>query len=43
MPRPERTILSLHGLVVTDARANSPLDLGTLRGVDIMVLMRHRH
>ena len=43
MPLPERTRVSLEGLVVTNAHEGVPHDLGSLRGVHVMVLMRHRH
>lgn len=43
MPRASHNDLPIHGLVVTDARDGSAHDLGGLVGVNVMVLMRHRH
>lgn len=43
MPRLHETTLSLTGTTVTDARSGRRLDLGTLRGVHVLVLMRHQH
>lgn len=43
MPRHRSVDVPLAGLTVTDARERGTLDLGDLRGVHVMVLMRHRH
>ncbi len=43
MPRRHDTAVSLAGVTVTDAHSGASLDLGTLRGVHVLVLMRHRH
>lgn len=33
----------LDGLSLTDARHGTSVDLGALRGVHVLILMRHRH
>lgn len=43
MPAVEDLDLSLSGLAVIDAATGTSRDLGGLRGVHVMVLMRHRH
>jgi hypothetical protein len=43
MPAREDLDLSLSGLAVTNAATGESCDLGDLRGVHVMVLMRHRH
>jgi hypothetical protein len=43
MTRSHDTAVNLAGLSVTDANSGTTLDLGTLRGVHLLVLMRHRH
>jgi hypothetical protein len=35
--------LSLSGLTATQAETGEPWALGNLRGVHVMVLLRHRH
>lgn len=43
MPRTERMAVPLAGVVLADADAGTPVDLGTVRGTQLLVLMRHRH
>jgi hypothetical protein len=43
MARARHTDIPLRGLAVTDARDGSARDLGDLVGVNVVVLMRHRH
>ena len=43
MPRSRDTAVNLAGTTVIDARSGRSLDLGTLEGVHLLVLMRHRH
>ena len=35
--------VALAGRTVLDARSGAALDLGTLPGVQVLVLIRHRH
>jgi hypothetical protein len=41
--RNRRLALPLSGLTVIDARDGSTYDLGRLTGVNVVVLIRHRH
>ena len=43
MPRRRETAINLDGITVLDAHSESPVDLGTLTGVHVLVLIRHRH
>jgi hypothetical protein len=43
MPVREDLDLSLSGLAATNTATGDSCDLGSLRGVHVMVLMRHRH
>lgn len=43
MPKHHDTSIPLTGRRVTDTSDGSVTDLGELRGVQLMVLMRHRH
>lgn len=43
MTRGHDVEVSLQGLTVTNAHDGSSQDLGQLRGVHILILMRHRH
>lgn len=43
MPRHRATAVSLAGITVRDAESGSGIDVGTLRGVQVLVLLRHRH
>lgn len=41
--RDERVRLPLAGITLTDARGSEPVDLGALRGVHVLTLLRHRY
>ena len=41
--RDERVKLPLAGIRLTDARTGRPCDLGHLRGVHVLSLVRHRY
>ena len=43
MVRRNDTLVNLAGVTATDARAGSVVDFGTLDGVHVLVVMRHRH
>lgn len=43
VPSREDVDVSLRGLTVVDATGGTSRDVGDLRGVHVMVLMRHRH
>lgn len=43
MPRYQPVAISLSGITVTDVEDDAAVDLGTLRGVHLVVLIRHRH
>jgi hypothetical protein len=43
MPESEVVHIPLRGIHAVDASTREPVDLGGLRGVSILVLMRHRH
>lgn len=41
--REEQVDLPLAGILVADARSGRPYDLGDLRGVHVLSLVRHRY
>lgn len=43
MPELETVSIPLHGIEVIDTSTGGAVDLGGLRGVSLLVLMRHRH
>jgi hypothetical protein len=43
MSRRRDTAVGLDGITVLDAHSDAVVDLGTLTGVHVLVLLRHRH
>lgn len=43
MSRRRDITLSLDGITVLDAQSGNTVGLGTLQGVHVLVLLRHRH
>jgi len=43
MPRVEHVDIPLAGTTALDARERTAVDLGALGGVNVLVLLRHRH
>jgi hypothetical protein len=43
MPRPEDVTIELTSIQLTDADGGQPVSLAGIGGVQILVLLRHRH
>ncbi len=43
MPRPEDVTIELTGIQLVDADSGQPVRLASIGGVQILVLLRHRH
>lgn len=43
MPRTEHIAIPLAGITALDTRERTAVDLGSLGGVHVLVLLRHRH
>lgn len=43
MPRPEDVTIELTGIRLTEAPGGQPVSLAGIGGVQILVLLRHRH
>jgi hypothetical protein len=43
VPQPEDVSIDLTGIQLTDAGSGQPVPLANIRGVHILVLLRHRH
>jgi hypothetical protein len=43
MPEPETVAINVAGLELAEAPGGQPVTLGTFGGVQILVLLRHRH
>jgi len=43
MPRPRPVTIELTGIRLTDADSGQPVRLAEIGGVQILVLLRHRH
>jgi hypothetical protein len=43
MPRPEEATIELAGIQLTDTDSGQPVPLAGIGGVQILVLLRHRH
>ena len=43
MPQAEDVTIELSGIQLTDAGIGQPVALSQIRGVQILVLLRHRH
>ena len=43
MPQPEDVAINLTGIQLTDAESGRLMPLAGIRGVHVLVLLRHRH
>jgi hypothetical protein len=43
MSQPEDVTIDLAGIQLTDAESGQPVSLASIRGVQVLVLLRHRH
>lgn len=43
MPEPDAVLIDVSGVRLTEAPAGQPVTLGDIGGVQIVVLLRHRH
>ena len=43
MPQPEDVTIDLTGIELTDAETGQPVQLASIGGVHVLVLLRHRH
>jgi len=43
MPRPEHVTIDLAGIQLAEAPGGKPVRLASMGGVQILVLLRHRH
>lgn len=43
MPEPDAVLIDVSGVRLTEAPSGQPVTLGDIGGVQILVLLRHRH